>query len=322
MLRHTTAELVGSCKPRKGWTVIETPHFTIFSSLGKATVRNSDSRFVSADMKRLAEIFPRLKGHARSHALTPHQRAHLYHLRIERLYAHFRALTDNDRPLLGMRARYEVLLFARYKSHRVIATEFLNKPRDKAGVRSYLNGSPGLLALSTSADLFHHDRALHDNVRHNLAHNLANGYGNYYRHTWAFLESGVAHWYEQWETGKAITLCHAGSIRRVPPKSTWRRGVLRLLKHGKDRSLGVWCEKLYPHELSLDEHMIAWSLVDWMIRTDPVRFTRLLDRVQDLKRKPTAAQAIAEVYGVSPYALHQRWREWARKEYARAPKRP
>jgi hypothetical protein len=322
MLRQTTAALVGYCKPKKGWTVIESPHFKIFSSLGKATVKASNSRFVNVDMKRLASIFPRLKGRGGSHALTPHQRAHLYHLRLERLYAHFRALTDNARPLLGMKARYEVFLFARYKSHRVIATGFLNKPRDKAGVRSYLKGSPGLLAMSTSAELFGNDRALHENVRHHVAHNLANGYGDYYRHTWAFLESGVAHWYDQWETNKAITVCHAGSICRVPPKSTWRKSVLRLLKRGKDRSLGGWCEKLYPHELTLNEHMIAWCLVDWMIRTDPVRFTRLLDRVQDLEHKPTAAQAIAEVYGASPDALHQRWRDWAREEYARTSKRP
>ena len=37
----------------------------------------------------------------------------------ERIYAHFRALTANDRPWLGMHAAYEVYLFERYRElHR------------------------------------------------------------------------------------------------------------------------------------------------------------------------------------------------------------
>jgi hypothetical protein len=45
-----------------------------------------------------------------------------------------------------------------------------------------------------------------------------------------------------------------------------------------------------------------------MVRTDPPRFAALLDQVDDLKTKPTAAEAIVRAYGVTPDALYARWR--------------
>ena len=312
MLRHPCDDLARICK-LKQWVAIESPHFRIFSSLTRALVRPSDSKFVAADLVRLKKLFPNLRCRRSGSRLTPHQRAHLYHIRLERLYAVFQEMTHAKQRWLGMEAPYEVFLFQGYAAHKRIANGFLNKLQDKAGVRALVNGKPGVLVFTTAAALFGDDRKLHDNVRHHVTHNLANGYGNYYRHTWAFLAAGLAHLYEGHETDKAQTVCHAGNISRLPSKARWSRGVRLLVKRKQDRRLGRWCEKIYPHELTEQEHMLAWSLVGWMIETDPVRFRRLLDKVEDLEHKPTAAQAIGEVYGISPDALHERWRAYVLK---------
>ncbi len=47
----------------------------------------------------------------------------------------------------------------------------------------------------------------------------------------------------------------------------------------------------------------------------PVRLAKLFDRSADSKKKMSAADAIDDVFGVSPYVLHERWRAYVLKTY-------
>ncbi len=60
---------------------------------------------------------------------------------------------------------------------------------------------------------------------------------------------------------------------------------------------------------------MAWAIFDWLATTDPVRLAKLFDRSADSKKKMSAADAIEDVFGVSPYVLHERWRAYVLKTY-------
>jgi len=87
------------------------------------------------------------------------------------------------------------------------------------------------------------------------------------------------------------------------------------VRRGKDTPLGQWCEKIKPGELTGVEQGLSWSIVKWMIETDPIRFTKLIEKSNDFKNKPTGAACIEFAFGVPPSTLHARWREHVLKEY-------
>ncbi|MFQ5843801.1 MAG: hypothetical protein ACE5JG_02315 [Planctomycetota bacterium] len=318
IMRRPLAEILKMCDVRKGATAIVTPHFKILSLLKSAKVK-WDTRFAKADARRLKTIFPRLKIGLQGIFLNAHQRAHLYHVRVERLYAHFSALTANTRPFLGMEARYQVLLFRDYSQHHALTDQLIGRSNDKAGVQHHDKQKPNFMAFTTADDLVAGgERHFSNHVMHNVAHNLIDGWGNYYRETWAFIEEGLAHYYERREAPSPNTFCWAeGAAPTLFNKPQWSRTIRNMVLRKKDPPLGLWCEKLRPGELSGVEQGLCWSLMKWMVETDPVRFTRLLEKNQDRKNKPTAAEAIRHAFGVSPNVLHERWRAWVLQTYGR-----
>ena len=75
-----------------------------------------------------------------------------------------------------------------------------------------------------------------------------------------------------------------------------------------------WCDKLHTQQLTGVQHVLAGSIVEWPAKTDPVRLARLMDVSGD-ERKLAAADAIENVHGITPDALHERWRAYVLKEY-------
>ena len=88
------------------------------------------------------------------------------------------------------------------------------------------------------------------------------------------------------------------------------------MRRGRDDPLSQWCEKLQPGQLSGTQNGMSWSIVKWMIETEPIRFTKMLDKLNDFEAKATCEQSIEHAFGVSTTVLHQRWREYVLKEYA------
>jgi hypothetical protein len=264
----------------------------------------------------LQSIFPKLKIGRDGATLTAHQRAHLYQIRVERLYSHYSALIDNKKPYLGMGARYELFLFDDYAEHHVIADQFIGRANDKAGVQDHRRDSPNFMIFTTAESQVTQndgkgDRFFSNHVIHNVTHILVDGTHNYYRETWAWLEEGLAHYYERLENPKTNTFCWTeGKKPDDLLKSDWHAVVHNQVRRGKDTSLSEWCEKLQPGELTAVEHGLCWSIVEWLIETEPVRLAKLMTRIDDTVKKPTAAQCIEFAFGVSPSVLHSRWRAW------------
>jgi hypothetical protein len=319
MMRMPVEKLVEICEVGRKWLAVRTPHFKILTNLRRAKVKLTDSTFIHADLLRLKTIFPKLAIGSQGAVLNAHQRAHLYHIRVERVYSHFRALTKNDKKLFGMEAPYELYLFDDYNEHHILNDKYTGRSNDKAAVQHHIRDKPNFMMV-TLAESQHPggDRAFSNAVIHNVAHNLADGFGNYYRETWAFLEEGLAHYYERRESPRFNTFCWTeGRQPTLFQKPNWEATILNLVRRGKDTPISEWCEKVQPGELTGIEQGVCWSIVKWMVETDPIRFTKMIEKLQDYKNKPTGAECIQFAFGVSPSTLHARWREYVLEEYAK-----
>jgi hypothetical protein len=156
-------------------------------------------------------------------------------------------------------------------------------------------------------------------IFHNVSHNLADGHGNYRRETWAWVEEGIGHYYERREQddGRRNTFCWSEG---KPPadflKPDWESVIYGYVRRERDDPLSEWCEKLQPGQLTGTQNGMSWSVVKWLIETDPIRFTKLIVKSEDRENNPTCAQCIEFAFGVSATVLHQRWRDYVLKEYA------
>jgi hypothetical protein len=306
-------------KIRRSWFVIESPNFKVFSTLAGARINHGDSRFAAADLVRLKTIFPDFNVGGQGSFVTPHQRAHLYQIRVERILSHLRALTGNKRRFLGMGDRFELFLFEKEKEFQAFVEKELAETYSvRTPVqRKHFIGGDNFYVVSTAASLHKGgERELNNMVLHHMAHGIVNGHNDYVSKLWGWLDGGFAHYYERRESVKHNFFCREG---QDPPKEFIRGNWLRKIRHivyrKKDVSLGLWCDKVYAQQLSGVEHAMAWSIVEWLVRTDPVRLAKLMDIAALSKDRPSSSQAIEQVFGVGPYELHERWRAYVLKEY-------
>jgi hypothetical protein len=298
--------------------VVASPNFTIFSALEKTKVKPADSRFLAADLGRLKEIFPALAIDAPTVVLSAHQRAHLYQIRAERVFAHFAALTACAKKHVGTGAPYEVYLFEDYATHHKLVDVYMGISQDKMGVTHHVREKPNFLAISAyEAITPEGDWAFANLVIHSIAHNLVDGYNNYSKETWAWFEEGLAHYYERRETPNHNTFCWTeGRAPTMFEKPSWHSTILNMVRREKDRNLAEWCEKSQPGELSAEEQGLSWSIVKWLVETEPVRVTRMLDKLEeDYLKTVSASECVEHGFGVSPSVLHERWREHVLKDY-------
>lgn len=320
MMRQPVAQLMkGLGVAPKDAVVIVSPHFKILSTLRGDNVKLSDSAFQRADLERLKRIFPKLSIGLQAVSLSAHQRAHLYHIRVERIYAHFAALMDNRQPFLGMAGPYETFLFDDYAEHHVLCDEFIGRAQDKAGVQDHRKDAPNYMLFTTADSLVDGgEQHFANHVIHNIAHNLIDGNGNYYRETFAWVEEGIAHYYERRENPKVNTFCWGEGKKPAEfEKENWENSIVNFVRRGKDTPFNQWCDKILPGELTGTEQGMCWSFVKWMIETDPLRFAKMASKIDDTEAKPTGSQCIEFGFGASPAVLHQRWREYVEKEYGK-----
>jgi len=244
MMRMEVGKLAKFLDLEKGWLVIETPNFKILSTIRRSTVKYKGSRYARGDLERLKQIFPKVKMGREGASLNAHQRAHIYHIRFERLYTHFAALTDNTQKYLGMQSKYQVLLLDQYNPYHKLTDEFIGRGQRMAGVQHHMKQKPNYNMFATSEQQATRqgkgkgDRAFNNWVIHNVAHNLIDGHNNYYRETWAWLEEGFGHYYERMENIRTNTFCWSEGkppsdflVRKAAARRADRHRERRQLEH-------------------------------------------------------------------------------------------
>jgi hypothetical protein len=176
---------------------------------------------------------------------------------------------------------------------------------------------PRYIVFATAADLFKGgDRQLNNMVVHQSAHSLVKGHNSFTHNAWGWLDEGIAHYYERRESLQFNTFCMQG---QDPPgdflRGDWRQRIRHCVYRKTEPSFGNWCDKATTLDLAAGQHAFTWSYVDWLVTTDPARLAKLLDLAKDADRKPSCTDAIQEVFGITPFALHERWRAYVLESY-------
>ena len=318
MMHRPVSTVVKQVEVTETWMAIQTPHFKILSTLGPANIKFADSLYCKADIERLKTITPKITFLPDGVHLDAHQRLHLYHCRLEREYTHFSALTGNTQPNLGMEAPYEVYLFSDYTNHHNLCDRYIGGRQDKGGVQWHIQDSPRFMLFTCSESMSatlngKGDGILSNHVFHNVAHIMMDGYNSYIRETPAWLEEGIGHYYERRENPRWNNFCWAeGAAPRDFQKPDWETTIFSLVRRDRDKdpAFSTWCELLQPGEMTGVENGLSWGVVKWMIDTEPLRFTKMIEKMDDLKLNMRSADMIQEGFGVTPSVLYQRWREY------------
>ena len=127
---------------------------------------------------------------------------------------------------------------------------------------------------------------------------------------WA--DAGLAHWFEDRYFEVCDNYCYQESDTAGGVKGgNWKPAVHKLVLKEKAPSLsGLFQEN--TETLTPDQHMVAFSLMDYLIAQDAKQVNKLLTR---LRNKVTTRDALDEVYGTNALRLEQAWQDWVRETY-------
>ncbi|HET6163144.1 MAG TPA: hypothetical protein VFG37_05715 [Planctomycetota bacterium] len=337
MMRKPVATVVEQIGLEEPPLVLFTPHFKILSTLHGSSIKIVDGTYVHSDLEKLKSILPKVQIGREGATLDAHERLHLYGVRVEREYAHFSALTGNTKPYLGMPLPYELYLFAEYAQHHAFVDRYVGGRNDKCAIEWHVQQEKGrpfgakptdpevelknFILLSVAESQVQQaqgkgDGVLSNHVFHNVAHLLVDGLDNYLRETPAWVEEGLGHYYERRESERWNNFCWAeGKPPTMFMKPDWESTVFTLVRRDRDPPFAQWCEKLQPGELSGIENGLSWSVVKWMVDTEPVRFAKMLGTMHDVTTNFTSAQELDAGFSASPSVIYQRWREYVLKNY-------
>jgi hypothetical protein len=242
--------------------------------------------------------------------LNPHQAMHLYAERLEVLYADY---------LGALHARdYE------FQKKSVVLIWYLVGDQEEASLRFCSNGARNGVKLMGSTprysvcankQFFNSDEELHRNLVHNtthllLSHQRPSMWIGDKKYGWA--DEGLAHWFEDRYWQKCTNYCYQEQNTRVDFKSgRYKVAVRKMVATEKAPSVGEVFSRT-TNDLTLPEHAVAFSYVDYLLETDGEKFNRMMAL---LRRKTPTRDALKECYGMNPLQFEAKWKAWVLDTY-------
>ena len=323
---------------------IETPHFELGLALGPHRVKQDEKAKVRAELGRLAEVLPEIK--PKTKILDPWLRAHIYAQRLEDLWTRFLELMQTDGsafppkprtwnmqgvywgqgPYLGMEGKYEVLLLPS-KAASVLYLE------EQFGLQMTLTQRWNLMERDTLSLTVHLDQgnlkddgALHGHIAFNMTVNMLDGFKHYSYELPIWLREGLGHWVERDLNPRHNTFDSSeGAVAAMTRKENWEPEVRKLLRKGEAVRMAELIRLKAYAELELRHHYTSWSIIDWLVRTNPEGLaclcqdlTGLLNKegIPDGSNMPDAHRAaVKECLGLGYAQLDAQWSEWVEANY-------
>lgn len=276
-------------EPREPFVHIETTHFRLTFGLPKVVLE--DKRVLPA-----------------------HDAAHLYADRLETFYAWCQNLlgcTDKEARV----ALHQVFLMNDVRTLSKAATDYGQIFSDHRAGRAV--GDPSVLVTWRDKGAFPDDAALHRHVVHNVSHLLV---GTFFQKIWlveraGWLEEGLANHAEMELFGLSGNTCNTEQAEEDIPDSDWEPKVRQLLASGKAVPFAQLMSKR-ADQLSGDEHLVAWSVVDFLIARDPKKLREL---VIGVKKDAPMRDLLRDHYGLNPVGLDPLWSAWVLETYRQKP---
>lgn len=331
----STDQMMGTCDIR--W--LETEHFELGFALGPYRVPQKEKKVIQATLERLAERLPAVKVKAK--LLDPWLRAHMYAMRLEDMYADFLELIQLEQsvfpdgskpwdmtgtyqgegPYLGQKGKFEVIMFpSEANSLRYLSESFgLQIKRTQRWNVDHRDSLTVTIHLQQGS--LRDDPALHGHLAFNMIQNMYDGLRHYSYNSPIWLKEGLAHWAERRVTTKYNTFDGGeGSVPEESRKSDWKGTAKKIASSGKASRMAALIRKNGYGELSLDDHFVVWSMIDFLHTTRPEALASFLcslkgqtnaEGLGDGSDMPDMHRAaFKEHLGMSYSEFDKAWNEW------------
>jgi len=242
--------------------------------------------------------------------LSQHQMAHLYADRLETL---FRDYVENFQAKEREWSKQSLVMIWYLPNDQAEASLRFCQNGSRAGVK--LLGSDPRYSVCANRQFFPGDEELHRNVVHNVAHLLLSHqrpsmWIGDKKYGWA--DEGVAHWFEELYFGRCTNYCYQEQNTNVDFKSgKYRLAVRKMVASGEAPPVAAVFQRTVD-ELTLPEHAVSFSYVDYLLHLDGAKFNTLMKR---LRSKIVTREALMEVYDMNPLAFEAAWKAWVLETY-------
>lgn len=318
---------------------IETPHVRMGVDLDTWKVPEEERKAYRAELEELAKKWPAID--PKKTTLDPWLRAHLLADRVERFYSRFMTLmgsndglfSDPDKNLMsgwgryaGEGDKYELMIFR----GRSLYGEYMQNNWGLKYIKpqrwNNIERDCLWFGFCQEEDEIRHDQHVHNMVLHNLAHNLMDGYCHYSYEMPVWITEGFAHWAELENDPRFHMFDFVEGVFQEPRNvSNWPGEVRKMVAAG---DIVPFTQLLYRKsfaELDFDDHLMAWSKIDFLIKTDPVKFGQFITTLKSRrdergysdgsKMDDAQRDALKKYYGWTWQQAEDQWKEWVLANY-------
>ncbi len=319
---------------------LESAHFRVASTLEEFTIPERQWKQYAAELEGLRRKLPTMP--KRLKTLDPWLRLHLYAERCEQRFARFLEIIDrkeSDFPpkrifgqkymgegaYLGMKEKFEVFLHKDIRAFTDYLREHSGSTVKKTKREHYVSRGALGVVIPAMGDL-RDDENLHAHLSHNLGHNFLLGYKHYSYEPPLWIEEGFAHVFEKEVSPEYNSFdSEEAAIGEMYQGSNWYEGVLKALDRGKAASLADLMHKKGFSDLGKEDHLIAWSKVEFLMSQHPKAWAKLLDvlrgRVDDQgytdggNLLDVQRDFFRDEFSWSFADFDREWEKWVRKAY-------
>lgn len=242
---------------------------------------------------------------------TAHGGMHLYLERLEALFARFAAdVSARSEDFLG---RTHVLLWSQRRDQERASLEYTRQP---SSTESKLMGASPVVSILYDPDHLHEEFEMHQAVVHQVAHCLLS---NVFDGIWpgnigaGWIDAGLAHHYEIALFEGVRHYCYVESDTLVDFRFGRWEPEVRAAVAGDEALPFLQVAGRNTGELSPEQHMFAWSFVDFVLRAHPGRFGVL---ARALKAKRPLQEALEQSLQLSPFEFEAAWKAFVLERYS------
>ena len=325
---------------------IETPHFELGIALGLHKVKQSEKEKIRAELTELQLLMPTIN--PKEKILDPWLRSHLYARRIEKMWTRFLELMQVDEsafpsrpetkwdltgkymgsgPYLGQSGKFEVLLLPSEAASVSFLQEQFGLIITRTQRWNVIPKDTLILVAHAGQGQLKDDGAMHNHVAFNLAINMLDGYKHYSYETPIWIREGLAHFMEREIDPEFNTFDSSeGAVAEMTRETKWEPEVRRLVASGKQSRMAELIAMKEYADLTLARHYSTWSMVDYLVKTNPQGFACLNDRLHGYTNAQGMTEganipdrhreAFKECLGVSYVEFDEAWAAWVLANYA------
>jgi len=319
---------------------IESEHFQIGLCLTAHKVDPDEAKKIRAELAELATVLPDVDPKVR--VLEPFMRTHLYAIRAERTYQRFLELMQvqasdfpdgrsvwllgtpyfGEGPYVGQKGKFELLVLPTAQDQVAFLKEQFGLSIKRTQRWNVIDRSSLIVVTNLAENELNTDQRLHGHVVFNLAINLLDGFKHYAYDTPFWLCEGLGHFMEREVDPRFNTFDSSeGSVGVRVNKANWDAEVKQLIQSGKAPRLAEMVALKTYAEFELRHHYACWSMIKFMVATNPQGFGCLNGKLHGRKRPDGMPDtedipgvhraAVSECFGMTYPQFDEAWRAWA-----------